>query len=92
MNNMNSEAESGAAVGCSALLGVDEQLKILEMARHQLRDKETDYRKSSDEWHKLGAVETARARCDKANALDEAVTVLLEVERKYRNAKNATYA
>ena len=89
-----SDCNESAMAGFAAppLLGVDEQLKILEMARHQLRDKETDYRKSADEWHKLGAVETARARCDKANALDEAVTVLLEVERKYRNAKNATYA
>lgn len=89
-----SDCNQSAMAGFAAppLLGVDEQLKIIEMARHKLRDKERDYRMEADRWHNLGAVETARARCEKAIALDEAVSVLLEVERNWQNAKNATYA
>jgi hypothetical protein len=91
MRTTDREDSSMAGLFLQHSLSVDEQLNILEMARHQIREKETDYRKASDEWHKLGASETAIARANKANALGEAVLVLLEVEKKYRNAKESAY-
>jgi hypothetical protein len=81
-----------ASFAAPTLLCVSEQLNIIEMARKDLRDLERDFRISADIWHGKGAIETARVDAERANAIDRAVSVLLEVERKYRNAKNATYA
>jgi hypothetical protein len=97
MTNENQKSEAPtrdvqSGLSSASLLGVCEQLDILKMARDRLRNMERDYRKSADEYHKLGAPETARVRCEKADTLNEAVNVILAVECKYTNAKNATYA
>jgi hypothetical protein len=90
MNTESMPAE--VAVISSPLLCADEQVTILKMAREKLRDHERDYRKSADDWYAMGARETAAMRCAKADALNEAVRVLLAIEANYQNAKHATYA
>ena len=90
--NQTSEQPAIAAVRSSDLLCVSEQLDIIEICRKELRDTERDYRISADCWDNKGALETAHVQKVRADTIDLAVRQLLEVERKYRNAKNATYA
>lgn len=87
----NPAAAVPVVVSDRVALSGDEELKVVEMARRNLREKECEYRKEADRWHNLGAVETARAKAEKANTLDEAVGVLLEVEQNWQRSKNAKY-
>ena len=74
------EGTAEGAVSSVPLLCASDQVTTLQLAREKLRDLERDYRKSADDWHAMGARETAAMRCAKADALDEAVRVLLAIE------------
>jgi hypothetical protein len=88
----SANAPAGASLAAPTLLCVSEQLDILEILRKKLRDTERDYRISADCWDNNGALETAHVEKVRADTIDLAIRQLLEVERKYRNANNATYA